>query len=424
MPETKQEMDEMVEQMNEMGLKGWYHPANCYPGSPFTPSELLEPEEAQKRARYGSEKVLSDWNILRKIVERHAEVLEKRWMKKTKKKQKELLLQAWPNMSATHRPDFEAYRKENTGRRQTGPSKYQEAFNWPYINQQDLSSRSLVIFILSRGRNPPSMFARADINATRLGQIGHWIPEPAFVEGHTFFMDGDTPETYGKLISWRENEEAVNLMVSQRQFSPGEGLRVLELQDRVYPFLVKCCELILHDFVESGSLFDDHQVPVSEATTTMATTKTANSSSASTVQPSLASISAEAPYRLPANLDLDRLRAILAARLSAAEDHLWALREDPGYFAETIMDWSEHRNDRLPDTRGNPHPTGPHTTDFWTRVIRNVIADAYNSFETWSLLHRQVNRMRALKDKYQDQISYDNQLPDEYLIAILKFRQM
>ena len=38
--------------------------------------------------------------------------------------------------------------------------------------------------------------------------------------------------------------------------------------------------------------------------------------------PSLATIRAEAPYRLPANLDLERLRGIFAARLSAAEDNL------------------------------------------------------------------------------------------------------
>lgn len=52
------------------------------------------------------------------------------------------------------------------------------------------------------------------------------------------------------------------------------------------------------------------------------------------------------------------------------------MREDPGYCAEEIKDWSEHRNDRLPDTNGQPHPTGPHTVDFWHRVIRNVMSES------------------------------------------------
>jgi hypothetical protein len=76
------------------------------------------------------------------------------------------------------------------------------------------------------------------------------------------------------------------------------------------------------------------------------------------------------------------------------------------------------------DTRGNPHPTGPHTTEFWERVIRNVIADAYSGFMNWDLLLLQVNNLCTLRHKYKDEISYDRQLPEEYLIAILKFREL
>jgi hypothetical protein len=56
--------------------------------------------------------------------------------------------------------------------------------------------------------------------------------------------------------------------------------------------------------------------------------------------------------------------------------------------------------------------------------MRNVIADVYTGYETWSLLHSLVNRLCALKDKYKNEISYARQLPDEYLIAILKFQQV
>ena len=401
-------------------MKGAYNPKNVYPGSPFPPSPEPTAAEVRQQPKYGSQSVLEHWDTLRKIVERHAETLEKHWMKKTRKKQKDLLLQAWPNMTVSHRPDYEAYRQENTGRHCKGLSKFQEAYKWPYINQQDLSTRSLILFINSRDRNPPSMFARADVDATHLGSVGHFIDEPAFLLGYTLFMDGETAETYGKLVSWDDDPDALDLMCFQRQFTPGDGLRVFELQEKIYPFLVKCCELILHDLVESGSLYDDRFPIVSENPATTNTVSTA----ATEMLPSLASVSAEAPYRLPANLDLERLRGILAARLSAAEDHLWALREDPGYFGDTIKDWSEHRNDRLLDTWGNTHPTGPHTTDFWERVIRNVIADAYTSFETWSLLDRQVNRLLVLKEKYRTEISYAVQLPEEYLIEILRFQEL
>ncbi|KAF4628292.1 hypothetical protein G7Y89_g9859 [Cudoniella acicularis] len=287
MPTNEEEYKELSRQMDDLGLKGAYNPINLFPGSPYTPSLNPTPYE---------------------IVERYSEVLEKRWVKKTRKKQKDLLL----------------------------------------------------------------------------------------------------------------------------QFSPGDGVKVFELQEKIYPFLIKCCELILHDLVESGSLFDEQFPIVSETAAAME-----SPSAVTEILPSLASISAEAPYRLPADLDLEHLRGILATRLSAAEDHLvinlllcntlnsifqWAFREDPGCFADTIIDWSEHRNDRLLDTLGNPYPTGPHTTEFWERVIRNAIADAYSGFETCSLLHRNINRLCELKKKYEKKTSYDQQLPEEYLIAILKFK--
>ncbi|KAF7920988.1 hypothetical protein BELL_0534g00060 [Botrytis elliptica] len=422
MATTKDEYEEMHNQMSRMGLKGAYNPANVYPGSRFTPSSKPTPEEVREKARLSSQKILSDWNTLRTIVQLHADTLEKRWMKKSRKKQREMLLEAWPNMSTTHRPDYEAFRQECTGRILIGLSKFQEAYKWPYINLQDLSRESLVIFITSRGHNPPSAFARADLNATHLGTVAHFIPEPAFLPFHTLFLDGDKVETYGRLVSWDEDDAAADLMFTERQFSPGDGLKAFELQEKIYPFLIRCCELILHDFTKSGALLDAN-IPtgiapdpvVAPEPTTAAVTE---------ILPSLATISAEAPYRLPANIDFERLREIFAARLSAAEDYLFDLREDPGFFADTINDWSEHRNDALLDTNGNPHPTGPHTQDFWGRVVRNIISDAYSSYETWFLLHRQAALLCTLMEKYKDEISYNKQLPKEYLIAILKLREL
>ncbi|KAF7871772.1 hypothetical protein EAF04_003879 [Stromatinia cepivora] len=212
MLESRAEFAEMAKQMNNMGLKGAYNPANVYPGSHFTPTSKLKPEEMREKARSSSQKILSDWNTLRKIVELHADTLEKRWIKKSRKKQKELLLKAWPNMSPTHRPDYEAYRQECTGKVLKGLSKFQEAYKWPYINKQDFSSRSHIIFIKSWAQHPPSAFARANINATHLGTVAHFIPEPAFLPFHTLFLDGDKVETYGRLVSWEENDAAADLM--------------------------------------------------------------------------------------------------------------------------------------------------------------------------------------------------------------------
>lgn len=245
---------------------------------------------------------------------------------------------------------------------------------FPYINLEDLASTSLTLFINSRGLNPPSAFARADLLAINLGSISHSIPEPAFLGGYTLCLEGSTVEEYGKFLDWDvDPEQATTLMVHRRHFTPGEGLQVLEIQERIYPFLIQCCEIVLHDLKSEGSLLDEKYPVLEQAPLSSIQALPSNDGN---ILPALSTISQEAPYRLPAQLDLDRLKGIFAAKRSAASDHLWAMREDPGYFAEEIKDWSEHRNDRLPDTNGQPHPTGPHTIDFWHRVIRNVISEA------------------------------------------------
>lgn len=59
-------------------------------------------------------------------------------------------------------------------------------------------------------------------------------------------------------------------------------------------------------------------------------------------------LGAEAPYRLPANLDFDKLHSMVLASLTAIEDHITTMREDPGYYAETISNVVDHRREWLP----------------------------------------------------------------------------
>jgi hypothetical protein len=138
---------------------------------------------------------------------------------------------------------------------------------------------------------------------------------------------------------------------------------------------------------------------------------------------SLATTAAEAPYRLPANLDLKRLESLVAAKLSAAEDHVWTLREDPGYFTETVLDWKEHRQECLPDTQRRKHPVFNSPTQeriFWERVIGNSIVSALVSIEVWGSIHEQVVALQRLKERYADSISPEKDLPEEYAFAFYR----
>jgi hypothetical protein len=64
----------------------------------------------------------------------------------------------------------------------------------------------------------------------------------------------------------------------------------------------------------------------------------------------------ESPYITPQSPDLERLQSLINARLREWEDHAWALREDPSFFADVVGDWSEHSSVQIPRLDRKVHP--------------------------------------------------------------------
>jgi hypothetical protein len=126
----------------------------------------------------------------------------------------------------------------------------------------------------------------------------------------------------------------------------------------------------------------------------------------------------------PVNMDLARLASLISAKKSAAEDHIWALREDPGYFADTVLEIRMPRQEMLKDTAGQVHPclTAGREHMFWRRVIGNVVGVAHISFEVWSNLNTQIEELQILWVKHASNIHPHRDLPEGILDAILKFQ--
>jgi len=387
---------------------GWGQPGTA----PIPPS--ISPATVKSDARQRAEHIFKNWRLLNEILERHEATIQKRWKKKTNESRRKILLSAWPNMPVSHRPDFEAFTRESREQRAAG-TRFKDAFMWPYINQEDLCKpRTLLLLLNARGRNFPDAFAIADMNAAHLGYVTSALI-PAFLNEHTMmFMGRREPEKYGELIYWRDHPDAFSWLMSKRGVHPGHGLDILEIQERLWSFLVECCKQILHDIPAESFIDEKYNIKpeppsVSEYETGIT---------------SLAVLAAETPYRAPASLDLTRLKSLLSAKLTATEDHIWALREDPSYFSDTVIAHKEHRQEVIPDTIGQSHPTlkpGRQTT-FWTRVLSEVIANSYLHLETWNDLHEQVINLEALQKKYKAEISIEKDLPEEYFDALLKFK--
>jgi hypothetical protein len=142
-----------------------------------------------------------------------------------------------------------------------------------------------------------------------------------------------------------------------------------------------------------------------------------------TAYQSVAAVAAEAPYRVPAHLDLQRLQSLISARRSAAEDHIWALREDPSYFAEVVNDVGEHRQEILLDVNGRKHPNLKDDV-FWERVLGSVVISAYGDLSLWDDVHKQAADLAALHRKYAGVISPKRRLPEELEKSFHVFRYL
>ncbi|KAK7739032.1 hypothetical protein SLS53_005930 [Cytospora paraplurivora] len=379
----------------------------------------MQPADVRREAEGRAKRLFVSYNDLRAILERHEATIQKRWVKKTKSQRQAILLKAWPNMATIHRPDFEAFKKESRrgGDVKSAGTKSRDSFIWPYINQEDLVSRpkTLPLLLNSRGYHTPCDFAAADGDAMHLGKVTGALV-PIFLNGHVMVLNGATsPDEYGKLVAWEDHPDAFDWMTSRKQFLPGEGLMILEAQERLLGFLVSCCKQLLHEIAEETLISDISPTKPQLQFRTEAETNGFDS---------LAVMAAEAPYRSPAQLDLKRIESLLAARASAAEDHLWSLREDPGYFAGMQHEIEEHRQELIKDTQGKAHPVFDRARKniFWARVIGNLVVEAYLPVETFSELQRQAQELRALQAKHADAVSPLENLPREYLHAILKFR--
>lgn len=375
--------------------------------------KMASAEQVKREAKHRVINIFDDQKLLTAIMERHEATLHKRWTKKTRKQRNEILLGAWPNMAEMHRPDWHAFKTESPQQRDRG-TRFRDAYMWNFINLEDLSKpRTLLLLLQSRAYQLPDAFAMADHESLHVGIVSKAIV-PLFLNEYTMlFNDRKTASTYGELISWDDHEEAFHWLHTGKGTHPGNGLVILEVQERLYRFLVDCCKGILHNIAFAELLDGKYSLQPPLALPPAMVDGHA----------SLVVLATEAPYRPPADMDLFRLEALFAAHKSSAEDRIWALREDPHYFLETVLEMKEHRQETLKDTEGRPHPVTQLGREhvFWLRIISNVVATTHLRLEVWTELHNQVKNLRYLQNKHAADILPMADLPEEYLMAILTF---
>jgi hypothetical protein len=202
------------------------------------------------------------------------------------------------------------------------------------VNLENLTkSKPLLIFINTRGRNLPWSFAGIEDEFTIMARMPPCKDE-AFCNGNTIEFTKDTdPNMYGKVNRSRDPNEKYSATDSVFEKFSRTGLQLLQIQASILDFLVKCTSAILHDMPQQTLL--DHSIqeepPLSDIIVDM-----------SAGHATFSNIFMTAPYCGWHSLNFQRLRGYIAASFDLQKEHVWSLREDPSYFADTLREYEEH----------------------------------------------------------------------------------
>ncbi|KAI1470128.1 uncharacterized protein F4812DRAFT_315322 [Daldinia caldariorum] len=368
-------------------------------------------DDVRKIAETRSNNIFSSYATLHDILLRHEATIQRRWTKKKEQKRQKFLLDAWPNMAEKHTPDLQAYLHS------TEQEHLRDCYLVPQINQEDLiKPRPFLLLLKARGHNPPPEFASVDFSSMSLGVITKAI-EIVMMPNHFMALNGaSNADEYGKLLEISKCPDASEWLRTGKQFPIGPSLLVLEAQEKIMRFLVTCCRNILHDIPACNLTADCFPIRPEPYLETGKESYGFNS---------LAEIDEDVSYQPSSKLDLDTIELVLSAKLSALEDNLWAVREDPGYFLEQLIEHEEHRIEQVKDANGHGYPSSQEERyiTLCAHVCSEIITESYLHIEVISELYQQVKTLQLLQTQSSSVHALTNDgLPGDLMNALLKFR--
>jgi len=410
---------------NPLGGTKLYHFFWTFPVIHCFPSE----QEIERFAQHQVNAIFTAFESVRYILERHEDTIRERWCKKSTAKKRKLLLAGRPGMESEHRPDLAAMaaiaaqcttpvgQEPDETLVRVAIARNSEACTLPYLNIEDLVRPGTFLTLLSsRGHNPVSSFSHTEFLHSPLARWPDVLLEPYLSSSTMQFLGQHTRSTYGRMKQWKNENDASESIYKGRGVHPGHGLKILRIQEILYTFLQRCCVLLARDIL-SDETTRMGGYPVIQPPQALIDSTTNHTSRAE--------VSLMAPYTVPSRLDLGRLRVLVDAKVGELEDHIWALREDPGYFREVFDDNKAHRMEYLKSTDGNVNAIlkePPHA--MVASLVRNLIIDAYLPLCYWHECLRLVKHLQSTAARTDFRLSPNQDLPPEDHMNFLRLWTM
>ncbi|RDW72172.1 hypothetical protein BP5796_08206 [Coleophoma crateriformis] len=347
----------------------------------------ITPEEVMRCKDVLIQDLFYNYRALNGSLQKFEPLISRRWQKKSKKQRCAVLDEVWPHMTAMHRPEIRAFFKPPTDRTESEyfhlAPRDKMYFRLPFLNKENLAyGNCLMLLLNSRGRHPPQVFADNDIQAAQLSfaNLDDILP---VLNGFKMILSAQLPQDYGLLIKITDQPEVRKLQQLVPLFEPVHGLMILDNQNAILSFLICMIQNIIHDLtLEQWFLAPILPEPVYEK--------------AGTHRP-ITVLNRESLYRVPVSINLDGVISTVRAKKSVAEDHLWALREDPSYWKDTIADISEHCVENVLDDKGHKSPHLEMDAFMDAVIAIHCLQTAHQMYMLWDFIHQTLVEIKSLE---------------------------
>ncbi|KAJ4347250.1 uncharacterized protein N0V89_011190 [Didymosphaeria variabile] len=358
-----------------------------------------------------SEELSQCCSMLKMFACRNEEQIRSRWRRMSRGQRMKILREIWPDIPAHHRPDIGSFRDRRSPLPSDCNSFSQLAPIWglPYLNLEDLAdSTNFLLLLNARAHNFPWKFAHADLAAAPVYRIRPELLDSVKNSHSVVIVPQQQLTTYLEVFAWKSEAEAAASLKTGLTVHPDHALQIFTLQDYVWRFLLHCCVKIipgsLKDVVWDSSILPQ---ALSEPSTQPQNMSTA--------------IARDAPYRLPKQIDLMRLKSLIAATRDRTIDRIHQLREDPELFAEYVQDLRSHRPELLLDRAGKSHKLVG-SGALHNSVLKNMIGDLYMDVSFYEDFHCRLCQWESLIVKHATDLVPGGQLPTPLMESITETR--
>ncbi|KAH8908485.1 hypothetical protein BR93DRAFT_976653 [Coniochaeta sp. PMI_546] len=282
------------------------------------------------------------------------------------------------------------------------PRQKREAILWPCINLKSLVSKwwYMLQMLHSRGRHSIPYFALQDMPPARPDFLElfirfHWVQNHFMALEENRDADADVKQSsYGRLVFISDAETSYKAVADKLAMRSEYGLILLEIQARLYKFLLDLVRSILHDIPED---LLESSIEVKPDPGLL------SGAAAGLQQVWVADEREEAPYTGSnaqyhnadnRQVQLRFNQSVVKAKWNEALEHWQLLRYDPGYLAESVSQWKDHRVDLLRDTKGRASPLA--NSEIWTRAVRDCVMTAFQKMLYWDEAWRRMEFLQWL----------------------------